>query len=168
MLKKYIVDDLLVTKRKWCMYSFYENTKNEIRSTPTSSSPGATQSSQTHGGRRGRGKGGRGSQITFKEKLIATLHARNSFRTSAYICMGNVEGSLKFGLGKTPALSGRILTDQWEEMKFGYLRKEASLAKQHPRHNCCNSQGGLQQDQQHPSQNPSPQQPEEVTRKHGY
>jgi hypothetical protein len=40
-----------------------------------SSSLGA---SQTPEGRSGRGEGGTGSQITFKENLISTLHARNS------------------------------------------------------------------------------------------
>jgi hypothetical protein len=117
---------------------------------------------------RGRGKGGKGSQVTFKEKLISALHARNSCRTAEYICTGNMEGDLKFGLGKTTALPGTIRTDQWEERRTGNLNEEASLAEQNPRHDCCNFQGRLQQEQQHPAQHSSPQQPEEVTRKHGY
>ena len=110
----------------------------------STSSPGGTQSLQTPGGSSGRGEEGKGSQVNFKGKLFSTLHARNC-RTAAYNCTGNLEGNLNSGLGKTTALSGRILTEQWEGRTTGNLNGAASLATQHLRHDGCNSQGGLQQ-----------------------
>ena len=93
----------------------------------STSSPGGTLSLQTPGCSSGRGEVEKGSQVNFKGRLFSTLHAKNC-RTAAYNCTGNLEGNLNSGLGKTTALPGRILTDQWEGRMTDNLNGAASLA----------------------------------------
>ena len=107
-----------------------------------SSSPGASQSTQTPGGRKGRGEGGTGSQANF----MNNIHAKTSCGTATYDCTGFVEGNSKLWGEKTTALSGLERTDQWEQRSLDNLWEEASLATAHQSHDCCNSQGGLQQE----------------------
>jgi hypothetical protein len=133
----------------------------------STSSTGGTEALQTPGGSSGRGEGDKGSQDNLKgTSLFSPLYELNC-QTAAYIFMANfVKGTLNSGEGKTTALPDNGPTDQWEGRTCCNLNTAASLDIQHQCHDGCNSQGGLQQEQQQNTQIGSPLQPEEVTRTH--
>ena len=77
---------------------------------------------------------------------IKALHAKTSCGTATYNCTGFVGGNSKVWGEKMTALSCLERTDQWEHRSLDNLREEVPLATVHQSHDCCNSQGGLQQE----------------------